>query len=137
MILGFLSGPSRVPRVQAALEFPDLGGGRLEVSFVVDTGAANVVLGPFDARRLESQLRVSVRTLAPLPQGVSGVGGSSLAWTIPARVWLQHRSLEVAVQVMEPLGPATPPVPSLLGRAVLSAFTILVDTRNDLVVLYE
>lgn len=115
MIRGYFSRMQRVPMVDALLTFDGYEAKSLSVSFVVDSGAHNLVLAPLDARRLEALLGISVNSLQPLPGGISGVGGSAPAWSMNAQVRLGGSVFPTTLVVMQPPPPVRTLLPSLNG----------------------
>src|SRR5438874_7216621 len=119
MIRGYFSTVHRAPMVDALVTFPEYDGKSFSVSFVVDSGAHNVVLAPLDARRLEGLLGISVYALPPLPGGISGIGGNAPAWSITGQVRLNGTVFPTTLLVMQPPPPVRTLIPSLMGREIL------------------
>jgi hypothetical protein len=135
MILGFVAGPVRRPMVEALVSFPSLPGELLAVRFLIDTGAQRSLLAPLQALRLE-QLGVSFFALAR-DVGVVAVGGAVETRTISAEIHLAHRTFTLpGLAVMAPPPPANF-MPSLLGRDILRAFTLVINDQENVVWLLE
>jgi hypothetical protein len=130
------AGSAKRPFVNGFVELPAQGLS-LSVPFLVDTGSDRTLLSPRDLMNAA----VALEVLETLEHGEpsSGVGGAVHTRVIEAELTLGHYSQRLALGVLAgPAGPAqSPTVPSLLGRDVLSRFAVLVDARNDRVLLLE
>jgi hypothetical protein len=137
MIRGYFltKGASRRPFVKAILQFPTLDDGSLEVELLVDTGADRTILAPIDVLRLARRFRLDPTSL---PVGIpsTGVGGRAVTRTLEAAVILDgFRSPTFPLTLLEPPPGPTPPVPSLLGRDLLSRFALFLEERTRRVLL--
>jgi hypothetical protein len=133
MIRGYLSSSATNsrPYVEALLRFPTLGDFILTVQFLVDTGADRTVLGHLDAKRLGIDL-------ASLPAGVptTGVGGKTPTRTVAVELTMDSFTTSLDIVVLaSAIGPHRRPVPSLLGRDVLSRFALFLDAATERVFL--
>jgi len=137
MIRGYFlrSGSTVRPFVDASFEFPLLHAGSLEVPLLVDTGADRTILAPLDAMRLAEETGVDI---AALPRGVpsTGVGGQTDTRTVEVIVTLDPFSTPLTLTILDPLSHIQP-IPSLLGRDILSRFTLIVEQRTNRVLLLE
>ena len=124
-----------IPFVDAVFHFPALNQS-LEVPLLVDTGADRTILSPFDTTRLVRRFSVD---LATLPRGTpgTGVGGQVETRTIEAVLTLDTFSIPLLLTVVDPLPGPTPPIPSLLGRDILSHFALFMEERTRRVLLLE
>jgi predicted aspartyl protease len=133
MIQGYFkpAGITSRPYIQALFQFPSRGPRQVAVELLVDTGADRTILGPADAHRLRLDL-------AALPPGVpsTGVGGRTPTSIIDAVLTLDGFSTTLVLPVML-IQPGQPgfPIPSLLGRDVLSQFALFLEQRSDRVLL--
>lgn len=137
MIRGYFSttGARRRPFVDAAFHFPTLNGS-LEVPLLVDTGADRTILSPIDAKRLARRFRIDLTTF---PKGApsTGVGGQADTRAIEAVLTLDSFSTSLTLTILEPPPGPIPPIPSLLGRDVLSHFALFMEERTNRVILLE
>jgi predicted aspartyl protease len=129
MIRGYLTtGATRRPFVSARLQFPSLGDLRHPVEFLVDTGADRTILSPLDAMRLG----INLDTLeSGLPS--TGVGGQAETRTIEAVLTIDSLSMPLTLTIIE----TSRPIPSLLGRDVISRFALFMEERTNRVLLLE
>jgi predicted aspartyl protease len=132
MIRGYFvsRGGRRRPFVDGNIEFPTLGR-TVKVGFLVDTGADRTILSPPDARRL---------TIDPsaFQEGVSSTGVGGTMPTRVANVYLSIGAFSTPLTLTilnPPAGTPLSPIPSLLGRDVLSRFALFVEERTDRVLL--
>lgn len=139
MIRGRFSSPAtgRRPLVTALVEFP--GGNRaLDLRFLIDTGADTTILGPRDALRLRRELGIDLGALA---QGrpVSGIGGRIQTRTIAATIAFAGATTPLTLPDLSLLLPTLPvrPIPSLLGRDLLTRFALFMEERTGRIVLLE
>jgi len=139
MIHGYFGGYSRtIPLVNADIEFLELGGPRFSVQFVIDTAAGGVTLGPKDAARFEATFGIDVGSLRADPEGISGINGIAPCWQIHVRLWLADRSFDIDLRLLDPRGANDPDAPpSLLGRVILSHYTLVVSWPNNTIGLYD
>ncbi|MGH2352048.1 MAG: retropepsin-like aspartic protease [Chloroflexota bacterium] len=127
----------RRPFITATIELPAFGRS-LGVRLLVDTGADRTVLAPRDAGRL-SRLGVDLEML-PTGRPSTGVGGVTQTRTISAVLTLGAASIALTLPILEPpAGQAAVvfPMPSLLGRDILSRFALFVEERTGRVLLLE
>jgi predicted aspartyl protease len=129
MIRGYFStGVTRRPFVSAHFQFSTLGNQLHPVELLVDTGADRTLLSPVDARRLGINL-------AALESGLPsiGVGGQAQTRAIEAVLTLDTFSTPLTLIVIE----TARPIPSLLGRDIISRFALFMEERTDRVLLLE
>ena len=138
MIRGYFSTEAtrRRPFVDAVFHFPGIDEA-FEVSALVDTGADRTILSPADALRLLLDLGVDY---AALDEGhpSTGVGGRARTRVVDITFSIEEFSTPLQLIILEP--PATgriPPIPSLLGRDIISRFGLFVDQRTQQVLLLE
>ena len=132
----FFSGARRAPLVNARIQFPTLGNQFLHLTFLIDTGAWDVSLGTVDARNFEAEFDTEIATLATDPEGYGGIGGKVDCWVIDAIVWIEDKSFDVRLKVLAPYHDGETRIPSLLGRRILSSYTLIAAWPNDIVGLY-
>ena len=134
MIRGYFygDGTRRRPFVDAVFQFPGHGI-TLDARLLVDTGADRTILGPYPALRLEIDFGLDFNTL---PEGTpsTGVGGLATTRTIETILSLGAFSIPLSLTVLEP---GLSPIPSLLGRDIVSQFALFIDQRTDRVFLLE
>jgi hypothetical protein len=125
----------RRPFVHALLLFPSAGNRSLDVKMLVDTGADRTILAPVDARRLTARLGVD---LSSLPRGgpSTAIGGRMETRTIEALIVLADFSTPLNLTILEPT-PQPLPIPSLLGRDIISRFALVVEQRTNRVLLLD
>lgn len=125
------------PYLNVFIDIPDIGLSNMEVEFLVDTGADGVVLGTLEAQYLRDNFPVN---FSELPVHHSrGVGGQARIRAAQAILTMGEFSIIVEIGILEP--PPRPeeplPVPSLLGRSVISQFALVVDERTDRILLLD
>src|SRR6266508_2186449 len=121
MIRGYFfeRGGVKRPFVNAVLDFPSLARS-LHVRMLVDTGADRTILAPLDTRRLGIDL-----TRMPQGQPSTGVGGRGETRTGEVILTLDSSSINLTLTILDPPSNASLlPIPSLLGRDVLSRFAL-------------
>jgi predicted aspartyl protease len=138
MIRGYFSlerGRQR-PFIDAVFQFPILNNQSIQVPLLVDTGADRTVLSPTDAIRLTRRFGVN---LDDLPQGVpsTGVGGQASTRAVRAMLNIDSFSMPLTLTILEPIPTRLLPIPSLLGRDVLSRFALFMEERTSRVLLLE
>jgi hypothetical protein len=103
---------------------------------LVDTGADRTVLSPIDAIRLTRRFGVN---LDDLPQGVSstGVGGPASTRIIRAVLNIESFSTPLTLTIPEPIRNRILPIPSPLGRDILSHFALFMEERTSRVLFLE
>jgi len=129
MIQGyFTTGATRRPFVSARLQFPNLGNQRHPVELLVDSGADRTVLSSLDALRLGI-------ILASLESGLpsTGVGGQTDTRIIEAFLTIDSFSIPLTLTIVE----TSRPIPSLLGRDLMSHFALFMEERTGRVLLLE
>ena len=123
--------------MSAILDIPSLGVSTLELEVLVDTGADSILLGTSVARYLLEDLQVNLGVL-PLAH-TQGVGGQARIRSAQAILTIGEFSTTLEIGILEP--PPRPeeplPVPSLLGRSVISQFALIVDERTDRILLLD
>ena len=128
MIQGYLIGPRRRPVVYGHFRFPALNNISLDVELLVDTGADRTMLSPQDAESIGIDI-----TSLPLGAPGLGVGGQAPTRVIEAVLTIENFSTTLILPI-----PETPhPIPSLLGRDVLSHFALFMQERTQRVLLLE
>ncbi|MBI4492708.1 MAG: retroviral-like aspartic protease family protein [Chloroflexi bacterium] len=105
------------------------------MELLVDTGADRTILAPLDALRFSRRLGVDLTTL-PRGQASTGMGGHMETRVIDAVLTLESFSTPLAFTVLE-APPERLPIPSLLGRDILSRFALYVEQAENLVLLLE
>lgn len=121
----------RVPFVPCTVQFPSLGGSRIDVPLLIDTGADHTVLSPVDAL-----LVGDVWTTVPAGPMIGGIGGR--IQTRMAAAVLTLGTISVASLLTIPLPrPGVPAIPSILGRDILSRFALCMEERTGRVLLLE
>ena len=139
MITGYFrpTGPQNSsPYVDGSISIPSIGIIRMEVRFLIDTGADRTLLGDTDADRM---LRDHVLDLEGLDEGLpsQGIGGVVATREVQATLGLDDFSISISLDILEPTPGQPPSVPSLLGRDVLSHFALLMEDRTNRVLLLE
>jgi predicted aspartyl protease len=138
MIRGYFSDERgrRRPFIDAVFQFPTLNNQGLQVPLLVDTGADRTILSPTDALRLSRRFGIN---LADLPQSApsTGVGGQATTRTIEAVLTIDSFSASLTLTILEPMPGRLLPIPSLLGRDIISRFALFMEERTDRVLLLE
>ena len=124
------------PVVDAAFRFPTLGDRSLQARLLVDTGADRTVLAPLDAARLRRELGIDLAALAADAPS-RGVGGQWNTRTIEAVLTLDSIAMPLSLTILEPPPGPLSPIPSLLGRDILSRFALFMEERTSRVLLLE
>ncbi len=133
MIRGYFEPALGQPRpfVSTLVDIPAARRHRLEVAFLIDTGADYSVLAPYDAILLGldwSRLGHGAPSL--------GVGGTAETSAIPATLTFGDLSIDLQLSILStPDGTRPLPLPSLLGRDVLSRFCLIVDQATNRMLL--
>ena len=93
------------------------------------------MLGTADVRRLIDDFQVDLDTL-PLSHS-HGVGGQVRIRSAQAILAMGEFSTTAEIGILEPppRGEPVRPIPSLLGRSVISRFGLIVDERTDRILL--
>ena len=125
------------PYVDAVLHIPTLGIYELNVGFLIDTGADGVILGTLETDRLIDDFHANLGTL-PLSHS-HGVGGQASIRSAQAILTMGEFSTTAEIGILEPppRGEPVRPIPSLLGRSVISRFGLIVDERTDRILLLD
>jgi hypothetical protein len=138
MIRGYFSIEQgrRRPFLDAVFQFPTLNNQQLQVPLLVDTGADRTILSPTDALRLSRRFGTN---LADLPQSApsTGVGGQAPTKTIDAVLYINSYSASLTLTILEPIPGRLLPIPSLLGRDILSHFALFMEERTGKMLLLE
>jgi len=130
-------GVRRRPFVDAEISLPAFGNRSIDVPLLIDTGADRTILAPNDASQLMAQLGLR---LADLPEGPpsTGVGGRMATRRIEATLVIGgFITAPLALTILEPPRGVSLPIPSLLGRDILSLFALFLEERTDRVLLLE
>jgi len=129
MIRGYLTiGTTRRPFVSARLQFPNLGNQLHPVELLVDTGADRTLLSLLDALRLGINMDILESGLPSI-----GVGGQAATRTIEAVLTIDSFSTPLTLAIVE----TSRPIPSLLGRDVISLFALFLEERTGKVLLLD
>jgi hypothetical protein len=138
MIRGYFSieRGRRRPFVDAVFQFPSLNNQQLQVPLLVDTGADRTILSPTDALRFSRRFGIN---LDDLPQSApsTGVGGQAATRTIEVVINIDSFSESLTLTILEPIPGRLLPIPSLLGRDILSHFALFMEERTGRVFLLE
>jgi hypothetical protein len=108
---------------------------RMEVPLLVDTGADRTILSHFDAIRLMVEVGVDLASL-PLDEPIFGIGGKAENRVTEAVIEMGTLSTIFTLSILEPSLPLLP-IPSVLGRDVLSRFALFMEERTSRVFLLE
>ena len=138
MIRGYFSiehGRQR-PFVDAVFQFPMLGLLSIQVPLLVDTGADRTILAPSDALRLARRFGLNFGDLPQSAPG-TGVGGQASTPVIEAMLNIDSFSTALTLTILEPTPGRLLPIPSLLGRDILSHFALFMEQRTNRVLLLE
>lgn len=122
------------PFLRVRFQFPAFNDGFLEVPLLVDTGADRMVLAPLDASRLQRELGIDLKTL-PAGQPSTGIGGQRETRTIQTALTLDTYVTPLTLAILD--APTRPPLPSLLGRDILSRFALFLEERTNSVLLLD
>ena len=138
MIRGYFHsrGGIRRPFVSARFQFPSFDNQILETRLLVDTGADRTVLAPRDCKRLMRQFGLDFSTLATTKPG-AGVGGRVKMRTLEAIMTIPPYSTPLTLTLLEPEPGNISPLPSLLGRDILSHFALFMEERTGQLLLLE
>jgi len=119
------------------LYLPAHGTPGFAIQFLVDTGADRTVLAPRDANRLARLFAIDLNALAPGAPS-TGVGGQARTRLIEVTLALGTFSTGrfLLSLLRPPPGPASP-IPSLLGRDILSRFALFMEERTNRLLLLE
>lgn len=127
-----------MPKVSLGLLLPGVTSDWYEVDFLLDTGATETVVGPFDAiRRLEiDPALLGTPEMWRDRRRLEGIGGSSLTYIVPARFSVAHINGDIE-QWEGSIGLAQLTrhnlvLPSVLGWDVLERFDVHLSwTRRE------
>ena len=124
------------PFIDAVFQFPTPEAS-IVVPLLVDTGADRTMLSPLDTNRLKVELGIDHETFE-LGIPSTGVGGRISTRVIDTVLRLNgfETSFEVTVLPPPESGPISP-IPSLLGRDIISRFRLFVDQGTERVLLLE
>lgn len=138
MIRGYFAvrGTRRRPVVDAVFQFPRISPRSFQARLLVDTGADRTAIAPLDAMRLQRELGMDLTTL-PKGQPGTGVGGQMETRTLEAVLTLDSFSTPLTLTILEPPPGLMLPIPSLLGRDILSHFALFLEERTNRVLLLE
>ena len=95
------------------------------------------MLGTLETDRLIDDFQVDLDTL-PLSHS-QGVGGQARIRSAQGILTMEDFSILLEIGILEPppRDEAASPVPSLLGRSVISQFALVVDERTDRILLLD
>ena len=128
MIRGYFVYPRSRPFIDGRFRFPAFNNLSVGVRLLVDTGADRTILSSQDAERFG----IDITALSLSAPGL-GVGARVPTRVIEAVLTIGNFSKTLALPV-----PETPhPIPSLLGRDVLSHFALFLEERTGRVLLLE
>jgi hypothetical protein len=129
--------PERGPYLMGVLRLAEPVARSLEVSFLIDTGAALTSLLPTDVLRLTpTEVQLLPEVLRAEDIAVRGIGGSVSRWTTPASLLFIHDSGDqtvIRLDVTVMLDTSLAGLPSLLGRDVLGLGRLHADGPRQLV----
>lgn len=133
------NGGVKRPIVNANLVFPGPKHPPFFVRFIVDTGADSTTLGTVEVAKLQPTCNIDPLSLPAGPPSI-GVGGMMNVRIMPnPKIDLGFGTSPISLPfliVSEP-NPNVPPIPSLLGRDVLSHFVLLMDEQNNKIRLLD
>ena len=127
-------GTRRRPFVKGVFQFPTLNRS-LELRLLVDTGADRTILGPPHAERLRTELGLDFTALRRGQPG-TGIGGQVAVRVVEAVLTMETVALPLTLTILEPTAPISP-IPSLLGRDILTHFALFLEERTSGVLLLE
>ena len=138
MIRGYfsISAARRRPFIDAVFQFPTADED-FEVPVLIDAGTDRTILSPVEALRLALDFGIDFATFELGPPS-TGIGGQAPTRLTDVVLRLDTFSTSLQLTVLEP--PASgliPPIPSLLGRDVISRFGLFVDQRTEQVLLLD
>ena len=138
MIQGYFSIETRRrrPFIDAVFQFPTPDES-LVVPLLIDTGADRTILSPLDTIRGGLELGIDFKNFK---EGIpsTGVGGRANTRVTDIVLRLNGFETPLEVTVLEPPSSGRiSPIPSLLGRDIISHFGLLVDQRTEQVLLLE
>lgn len=154
MIRGYLDykeKPWPAPMVRVALYLPDVPTRWASVDFLIDTGATYSMLGTVGAIMGLGIDPARLRDPAQWPRQMQtfGVGGDVTHYICRAEWSLSHDfsperpaaarrdAFESDIVVAQPLPGASRPMPSLLGRDIISRYRLVIDEKRRLVALMD
>ena len=124
-----------VPFLDVDLEFSSESEA-VTVPMLIDTGANITVIGTQDAYQIA---RILGLDLASLPEGnpIGGIGGDASTRVANVVLRIGDFSGLIPITILEPPVGEIPPIPSLLGRDIISQFALLIDHRTQQILLLE
>ncbi len=131
MTTGFFvaDGAFRSPYINVVLTFFDADSQSIEIEFVVDTGADHTLLSPSDARRLQNELGLDIRTM-PRGNPIGGIGGYAETRLVNATLVIGSYQTTMPLHVVDiPPGPSD--MPSLIGRDIIYDFALFMEHGAD------
>ena len=124
-----------VPFLDVDLEFSS-DAEAVTVPMLIDTGANVTVIGTHDAYQIAEVLGLD---LASLPEGnpIGGIGGDASTRVANVVFRIGAFSGLIPITILEPPTGEVPPIPSLLGRDIISQFGLFMDRRTQQILLLE
>jgi len=93
------------------------------------------MLAPRDVEKL-TNLGIVLDTLPAGPSS-TGIGGRARTRVIDAILTLDSSSFPLAIAVLEPSGPESSHIPSIMGRDILSRYALFLEERTGRVLLLD
>ena len=138
MIRGYFSteGKRQRPFVEAVFRFAP-SNEEFNVPLLVDTGADRTILAPIDALRLALDFDVDLTKFEQGPPS-TGVGGPATTRIVQTVLRIDAFETPLQLTILEPASSGRiSPIPSLLGRDVISRFGLFIDQCTNRVLLLE
>ena len=138
MISGYFqpdTGDGGYPYINMDVEFHAPLDVRLEIPFVVDTGAERTLLSPLVAQHLYDRFDFNIRSLQS-GNPIGGVGGLVNTRHIMATLSMGTYRTTMPVPIIDEIpGPNT--APSLLGRDIIYDLALFLERRTHRVLLLD
>ena len=137
MIRGYFGtiGARQRPFIDAVFHFAAISNRSFQARLLVDTGADRTILGTLDANRLRRQLGIDISSLSSGAPS-RGVGGQTPTRIMEGVLSLDTFTRGLTLPILHAPS-ALLPVPSLLGRDILSYFALFMEERTRRVLLLE